>query len=593
MNGNKTKVSSLLNSLRFKLVIGLMSIVLPVVLFLIYNNFYSIHVVRNQVAQSNKNMISLYMGLIDKSLDDIDNYLLKYVADETGLHTLDMPRSVDENHYDLERIWEFNQLRDNASYYEGLDYFFIYSSVNDDLIFAPTPASAAEVGNEPIKRGIRALFAKNPTSMGQSFKHWLVVRMNDQAYLLDILKTGTNVYIGAGVNANTIMGPLSLLELGSEGKAVLVDGKYVPVRDEAFFQEKGIDLTYMQNSYRLSGLNNNYLVIGEHSGKGKFGLVAVIPDQNILEKLPYLQKIIWLIGAGSVILLLGSLYFLRKVVLRPISRIVRSMRKIRDGHFETRIPDIPTSNEFELMNETFNRMVADIQKLKIDYYEEQLSHQKAELKQLQLQINPHFFLNSLNIVYYLAQENKNGLIQELALSLIRYFRFLFRSHTDYVLLRDELNHTENYLNIQKFRFPGILTYAIIVQDDMLDCCIPPLIIQTFAENTIKHALNTDEPVHVEIQVEKVADPASDQLQIRIHDSGKGFDAEVLEQLRKEMNLGNDKGEHIGIWNVKRRLRLLYGNEANILFYNDNGAVVEIRLPFVKGMDRHVQAFDRR
>ncbi|OPA78656.1 two-component sensor histidine kinase [Paenibacillus selenitireducens] len=581
MDNMRKPPSTIFNSLRFKLITGLMLIMLPIVLFLIYTNFYSIQVVRNQVAQSNSNMISLYTGLIDKSLADIDNYLLKYASEVTGLHVLDRSPEIDIDLYKLERIWQFKQLVNNVTYYEGLDYFFIYSPINNDLVFAPKQTGSADADNQPIKDAIVSLIDDGQSAESFQTGRWSVFRVNKKDYLLYIIKVG-GLYIGAGVNTQDVTGPLNLLDLGADGRALLVDGNHKPLKDESFFREQGIDLSYTPKSYRLSGFDEGYLVIGEHSGKGDFGLVAVVPDQSILQKLPYLQRIISLIAAGTVLILLLAFYFMRRVVLRPINRIVLAMRRIKEGHLEMRIAKKPTSNEFELMNEMFNSMVTDIQKLKIDVYEEQLINQKAELKHLQLQVNPHFFLNSLNVVYYLAQERKYGLIQELSLSLIRYFRFMFRSHTDHVLVRDELGHTKNYLNIQKIRFPGSLTYAITVPDDLLDCCIPPLIIQSFAENTIKHAINTDEPTHIEISIERDSRNDEERLHIRIRDTGMGYEDEMLEKLRQEIKLTTEEGEHIGIWNARQRLRLLYGGQAIIGFSNDNGAVVDIFLPIMKG-----------
>ncbi|MGO4271982.1 two-component sensor histidine kinase, partial [Paenibacillus sp. TAF58] len=78
----------LFKSLRFKLIFGLLIIVIPIVAFMIYNNLYAIKVVRNQVAQSNKNLISLYMGQIDRNLDEVDKYLFNFAAQDTGLLVL-------------------------------------------------------------------------------------------------------------------------------------------------------------------------------------------------------------------------------------------------------------------------------------------------------------------------------------------------------------------------------------------------------------------------------------------------------------------------------------------------------------------------
>ncbi|SIR47734.1 two-component system, sensor histidine kinase YesM [Paenibacillus macquariensis] len=550
---------------------------LPMVSFLIYNNLYSIDVVRNQVAQSNSNTLNLYMGLIDMTLQDIDDYLLQFAAEESGLNILDRPPDVDIDQYNLERIWIFTELRDNATYYKSLDYFFVYSPLNQNLVFAPKLTGSAYSNNDPIKDAITRLLNDEQRMRDYPYDQWSIFHVDKQAYLLHTIKSG-NLYIGAGVNTDDVMGPLDLLDLGTEGRSLLVDGSNAPLEDKAFFKDNEIDLAYTANTYRLSGVDDKYLVIGEKSGMGQFGVVAVLHDQNILEKLPYLQRIILFIATGSILILLISVYFLRRVVLLPINRIVVAMRKIKQGYLEARIPDKPASNEFELMNETFNSMVYAIQQLKIDVYEEQLINQKAELKQLQLQINPHFFLNSLNVLYYLAQEKKYELIQELSFYLIGYFRFMFRSHTDYVLLKDELSHTENYLKIQKFRFPGSLTYAISVEDELRECYIPPLIIQGFAENTIKHAINTDEPTHIDITIARTELMPEESFRIRIHDTGRGFSEEVLHKIHQEVNLMNEEGEHIGIWNVRRRLRLLYGDKAGITFFNENGAVVEMIIP---------------
>ncbi|MGO4109590.1 sensor histidine kinase [Paenibacillus sp. YAF4_2] len=564
------------NSLHIKLVTGIVLIIAPMVSLLIYNNFYSMDVVRNQVAQSNSNMLNLYMGIIDNKLNDIDQFLLKFAAEESGLILLESSSESDVDAYNLERIWLFSKLRDNTIYYNGLDYFFIYSPVNDDLLFAPKVAGSADSNNEPIQKAIVEL-ARDSENAAVPYDQWAILPMQQQDYLLHLVKVG-GLYIGAGVNASEVMGPLDLLDLGDEGRALLVDGDHAAVQDKAFINEHKIDLAFQSDDYRLTGDKQQYLVIGKNSSIGDFGLAAVVPDDTILERLPYLQRVILLMATGSILILLASIYFLRRVVLLPIRRIVTAMRKIKEGYLEARIPDRPTSNEFELMNKTFNSMVGELQQLKIDVYEEQLNSQRAELKQLQLQINPHFFLNSLNVVYYMAQEKKYDLIQELSLSLIRYFRFMFRSQTDYSLLRDELSLTENYLKIQSFRFPESLTYKVSAENHLLDCIIPPLIIQSFAENTIKHAVNTDEPTTIEIAIATIEHTGGEKLHIRIRDTGGGFSEEILDKLGEGMNLTNEGGEHIGIWNVRRRLRLLYDSDAAIAFSNDQGAVIDMVLP---------------
>ncbi|MFD0696570.1 sensor histidine kinase [Paenibacillus sp. GCM10027628] len=572
--------SSMFHSIRFKLMFGLLVVMVPIISLLIYSNFYSMSVVRNQVAQSNSHLLSLYMGQIDRSLEDIDNYLFELIAQEPGLLTMERSNQQDPDYYTMVKVGLFKKLLADSIRFKSLQDFFLYSATNQDLLLVPRSVDAAYSDfkeTQLIKGYMNELLQDEAKLQDYPNEIWSSFSINDQYYLVRIVRIG-KVYLGAIVKEENIMVPLNFMDMGTSGKSLLANENYEPMNDLAFIKENRINLQYKGTTYMLTGTAQQYLVVGEKSSKGNFSLIALIPDGHILEKLPYLQRIILFIACGLLLYLAVAVYMLRRVVLLPINRIVFAMRKIKEGYLEARIAGQPASNEFELMNETFNSMASQIQQLKIDIYEEQLNHQKAELKQLQLQINPHFFLNSLNMVYYLAQDRNFALIQELSLSLIRYFRFMFRSHSDFVLLQDELKHIQNYLRIQEFRFPGHLSYKITAVDSLQACLIPPLCIQTFVENAIKHAVSMDAHVHIDILIENEDSNRGEGIKIRIQDTGKGFSDHILHQLQEEINPLNDAGEHVGIWNVKRRLRLLYREQANLTFINDHGAVVEIRIP---------------
>ncbi|UUZ96271.1 sensor histidine kinase [Paenibacillus sp. P25] len=406
-----------------------------------------------------------------------------------------------------------------------------------------------------------------------------MVRPSDgeRYYITRVIKYG-NIYIGAWVNADKLMVPLNLIDFGRNGTALLATEHYEAMANRTFIRENRIDLNYTGTDYTLTGTNKQFLVSGGQSAKGHFSLVAVIPDSVILENLPFLRRIVSFISLGALVLLPFILFLLRKTVLTPINRIMTAMRRIEDGNLDVRLTHRTSVLEFEMMNHTFNRMISQIQELKINVLEEQLKHQKAELRHLQLQINPHFFLNSLNIIYNLAVVKNFALIQEMSLCLVQYFRFMFRSNLTFVTLKDEMEHTLNYLRIQEMRFPENLTYELSVPERLMEQAVPPLVIQTFVENTIKHAVSMDRTIRITIGVEEAQGSG---LLIRIRDTGKGFPEEVLAKLQLEMDIGGGEGRHIGIWNVQRRLRLLYRDEARIAFSNgpDQGAVVEIFIPY--------------
>lgn len=559
------------NSLRFKLTALVMAIILPILALLLYNTFYAIDVVRDQVAQSNKNLISLYMGQIDDRLDDVDNYLISLAATNLDLQNISDNRSPKEEL--LSQIRLSRKLSDDVLVYKTIDSLFIYMGKDDLLEGINLSASYNQ------REAVRDYLKNYLNSTDQLPKDWSVQKLGDEYYLLRILAT-EHAYVGAWVDINQLLMPLKLINLGEKGVSLMVTDKGIPTIHAELVNENRVNLNRGLESYYMSGDKNRFLVVGERSMKGNFSLLALIPDEQILENLPYLQQIVTFISLGSILLLPVFLIMLRKMVLRPLNRIISAMKLIGEGNLNIRIQPYRTSDEYQVVNNSFNNMMTQIEELRISVYEEQINKQKAELQHLQLQINPHFFMNSLNIIYTLARSGKTKVIEEITLCLVQYFRYMFRSNLSVVPLQDELKHVRNYLRIQELRSPTGLIPSIEVHDNVADVFVPPLLIQSFVENTIKHAVTLDTPVYLFIDIRMDHSGGASRVHIEIRDTGGGFSQEMLQRLRGNEPIRDDQGEHIGIRNIQQRLYLLYEGQADIIFYNGNpsGAIIEIHLP---------------
>ena len=564
------------NSIRFKLVVGLLLITLPTVAFLIYNNDYAIRVVHNQVAESSRSLISMYMRQIDTSLNDIDKYLVNMILNDKDLQEMEFLNS--EHDRILAKVRLDNKLKGDIATFQSVDSMFVYSIPFQDYIEVFQNIGGVQE-REQVKSYIQQLLRNLQENGGMNSRQWYVKQLNSTYYLFRVLQT-SDAYVGAWVSMGKLSIPLDLLNLGEKGVSLFTTENGTPMMHSNIVRENGIDLTRNLHQYYLSGKPDLYLVLGQKSSKGNFSLIALIPDELTLEHLPYLRRIAAMIPIVALLVVLACLLLLRRMVLRPLNRIISAMNRIGEGHLNTRIEPYPTSDEFRLVNETFNRMIKQVQELRIHVYEEQLSKQKAELQHLQLQINPHFFMNSLNVIYNLALVHNYGLIQEMTISLVQYFRYMFQSNLTFVFLKDELQHIRNYIRVQELRFPDKLIFDLSAPDFLLDTRVPPLVVQTFVENSIKHAVTASSSIRIAVQVDLDDTGPEPRLLIEIQDTGPGFPENILEQIREGKRVKDEQGEHIGIWNVMRRLGLLYRGEALISFSNaePSGALVRMLLP---------------
>jgi two-component system, sensor histidine kinase YesM len=569
------EMKQVFNSLLFKLFLSVFFIIGPLIIVHIVNNYYAVEVIRSQVAQSNKNMLNLYLDQIDTSLDGVGDYIFQIYTKNTDLYYLQEDPSVNQNDYQEAKLRLFYDIGIQSYFYPTIDSIFIYSAVYDEMINTQNSADSYSQRNAE-KMEITQLLRHKPEQIIEG--KWSIWRGEKNYYLLYYLTTD-DVTVGAWVNMDKLIKPFKYLDFGENGRAILTTSSFQPITSKGFIRTENIDLTHQDTEYVISGKEDKFVVMKEKSKMADFYLFALIPESEILEKLPFLQRISSLIYVVAILFLLFFIFIMRRVFLNPIKRIVAAMKKLRKGDLEVRLPVYPNSTEFEVMNDNFNHMISEIKNLKINVYEEKINLQRAELKHLQLQINPHFFLNSLNIIYNLATVREFSIIQEMTKCLADYFRYMFRSNSYFVSLEDELNHSKNYLRIQQLRFPDTFTYHVEAPSELMKCKIPPLVIQTMVENSIKYALSLDEKLEISIIVEQLEEKPG-YLSIKIQDTGEGFPEDILRKLAKDESLSSDEGERIGIWNVKRRLALLYDKDANIRFSNEEsiGATVKIIIP---------------
>ena len=195
---------------------------------------------------------------------------------------------------------------------------------------------------------------------------------------------------------------------------------------------------------------------------------------------------------------------------------------------------------------------------------------EARFDALQRQINPHFLFNTLNSIGSLIR-SKPELAREMIVKLANILRVLLKDREAFVPFSEELAFTDDYLAIEVVRFGEKLRVVKEIAEDTLDVAVPSMLLQPLIENSIKHGLEpriSGGTVTVRSRVE------SGCMIVEVEDDGVGTEAG-----RAAVNLNGPTRESggIGMRNVRERMRVLYGEQAQVEFHSRPGRGTRVRL----------------
>lgn len=166
---------------------------------------------------------------------------------------------------------------------------------------------------------------------------------------------------------------------------------------------------------------------------------------------------------AAVVLMVAVLAFLlmriNRTINDPIQALVENTRRLAEGDFDALMEDAG-ENEVTILNKSFNRMAAKLQRLMEKVEEDTRTQEQLELRLLQEQINPHFLYNTLEIIVWLAESGDKEQVIQVVQSLSRFFRVVLSKGRAVVSLQEELSCIQSYLYIQKVRYADILNYEI-------------------------------------------------------------------------------------------------------------------------------------
>lgn len=290
--------------------------------------------------------------------------------------------------------------------------------------------------------------------------------------------------------------------------------------------------------------------------------------------------ILGIIVVVSIFIAFIFVYLIRKPYLKVVDDYVDAMSRVEKGDFTVRAKEktriIPDMVRIE---KKFNSMIIYIQSQVEREKQASQEQKRVQATTLEAQIAPHFLYNALDMINWKAIENEQYEISEMLGALGDILRYSVKNMDDMTTLRTEFQWLEHYIWLGNVELSRKTKLKLEVPEELMELRIHKLLLQPFIENAMKYAFlkkGDDDVLMVGVGL------AGSQIHITIEDNGKGIEAGLLRKLNDETA---DMGEHVGIANVRKRLKLYYGEEAVVYFESmlDSFTRIHLFIPLMAEM----------
>ncbi len=541
LNHDLSKKHSIHFFFKLLLVLLLINILINIAMSNITRNF-----IKNQNIVHLRSSIEIYADSVNEKLHSVERFMYSTITHNESLEKLNHVQTFLEYQENLKKV----QTSFTEFEYQNETHmtFLLETDSTDHFI---------NVSNLYIPYEDYLLLKSNLKSLRSdiSDRKWKNVTTKNSEYLVkSVHYEGKIIY--AVISSEDILKPLNKLNIGNNGKLSLKEPNNIP--------------------------SANYLIHAQNEKTHlPFDIYVLVDYAEVFRNITLLEVFLSAVPIIITILSIIIILYIRQWMIKPITRLTERLSQFGGS--------IPPSEffisegilEIDKANDKLNKVIFDMQELKIREYHSQLELKKIELNYLKNQIRPHFYLNMLSMIHSMLQTKNYKEIEELTILTSNYLRHLFMANQDFSELKDEVQHIKDYLEIQRIRYGNSIYFSLDYNSDLQNTLVPSLLLQTFIENTIKHGFSFQNLFTILLSIKKVKTENSDYIQICIEDNGPGFSEEILSKLNQKQSLITEDGHHIGITNTIERLNLLYPNDYSIAFENneEGGAKILLLIPY--------------
>jgi two-component system sensor histidine kinase YesM len=310
-------------------------------------------------------------------------------------------------------------------------------------------------------------------------------------------------------------------------------------------------------------------------------LAMYVPEDVVFASIQQYQIWFYIFTLAAAAIIGIFSFSMYRFIHKPLMQLVAAFEKVEKGDLDIAI-EHRQKDEFRYLYRRFNAMVEYLGNLIKQVYTMKILTQKAELKQLQSQINPHFLYNSFFILHRRIKSGDYDNAIAFSQQLGNYFRFITRSADDEVPLRRELEHARIYTDIQTIRFSSRLSVDFEeLPGEFRNLAVPRLILQPIIENAFEHGLENKVSaglLHIGFRQD------GGLLAIIVEDNGDSLEDAEIQRLAGILAGDDNQIESTGIINIHRRLRLKFGADSGLSVSRSalGGFKVEVRIPVCGG-----------
>jgi sensor histidine kinase YesM len=357
--------------------------------------------------------------------------------------------------------------------------------------------------------------------------------------------------------SNTIIESMSTRGLRGEDKLIY----QALILDEAIAADEKFDLA----SHIINDI--------EHTLDEK----STIVTKQIKKNKQQLQMYLIIIAGLTFAIALTLSLLVSRNMLNSIKQLVHLTKRVSRGDLSTDVIMIKSKDEIGLLSTSFISMCKRLSEYIEIVYISKIREKEAELRALQLQIQPHFLFNTLEVIRMKAVKSGELQVARMLKILADIYRWNAKGRHSIVTVEEELAYTSSYLNLQEIRFQDRLLVETVISSDILQMGIPKLIMQPLVENAISHGFRNKADQCV---IRIVGYKDNEDLIVECSDNGEGIDPEIMNNLQEQMNEARSEYENIGLKNVHARISLLYGLPygLSIRSVHGEGSTITIRIP---------------